>query len=407
MLSEFDVISTIIGILILVIPALLLGKLCSHIKIPEIIGFVIAGIAFGPYGIGGIIPFYDKPIVVIDDLMLSFWQISGIIILFSAGLHFTFNDLKKAGIGSGIVGIGGVILPLVIGYLVSTWLGFEWIVAVLIGATLSATSITVSIAILEELKQEKSQEGNILVNAAVLDDVLGLAILSAVISIVVTNSIPSIETIALVTAESVGFWFLILLGSVFLLPKIIHVVATTRPASLESRGTNQAAALGSAFGMAAIAGSLGLNPIVGAFAAGMGLAGSKFVNQLREFDGRLRVILAPLFFAIMGAHVDIGKIAEINWFIFLIILVLAVFTKIVGAGIPASIFLKSKNRGMRVGYGMIARGEIAFITAGIGLTHNILNDSLYSTLIFVILGTILISPNLLRYSFSQNNQSRH
>lgn len=403
MLSEFDVISTIIGILVLVIPALLLGKLCSRVKIPEIIGFVIAGIIFGPYAVGGLIPFYDKPIVVIDDLMLSFWQFSGIVILFSAGLHFTFNDLRKAGLTAGIVGIGGVILPLAIGYLFSLWIGFEWIVAVLIGATLSATSITVSVTILEELKKEKSREGNVLVNAAVLDDVLGLAILSAVISIVVTNSVPSIDTILLVTAESIGFWFLILLGSVFLLPKIIHLVATARPASLESRGTNQAAALGSAFGMAAIAGSLGLNPIVGAFAAGMGLAGSKLVNQLREFDGRLRVILAPLFFAIMGAHVDVGKVVEINWVIFLVILILAIITKIAGSGIPASILLKSKSRGMRVGYGMIARGEIAFITAGIGLTHGILNDNLYSTLIFVILGTILISPNLLRYSFGKNH----
>jgi Kef-type K+ transport system membrane component KefB len=290
LLSEFDVISTIIGLLVLVIPAMLLGKLCSHFKISEIIGFVIAGVIFGPFALGGLILFYDQPLVVINDLVLSFWQISGIVILFSAGLHFTFHDFRKAGLTSIFVGIGGVILPLTIGYLFSVWMGFDWIVSILIGATLSATSITISVRILEELRKEKTKEGNVLVNAAVLDDVLGLAILSAVVSIIVTNSVPSIDAIMLITAESVGFWFLILLGSVLILPKIIHLVDAARPSSLESRGTHQAVALGSAFGIAAISGSLGLNPIVGAFAAGMGLAGSRLANQLREFDGILRVM---------------------------------------------------------------------------------------------------------------------
>lgn len=405
MFNEFEVIPSIIGILVLVIPALIFGKLCSHFKISEVIGFVIAGIIFGPFAIGGIISFYDKPLVVLDDLVMSFWQISGIIILFAAGLHFTFHDLQKAGFKSTVVGIGGIVTPLIIGFFVSVLLGFDWIVSVLIGTALSATSIAISVTILDELKKEKTNEGNILVNAAVLDDVLGLAILSAVVSIIISNSIPNIETVFLNTVEAISFWFLVLLGSVFILPKIVHAVSITRPSSLESRGTNQAIALGSAFGIAAIAGSIGLNPIVGAFAAGMGLAGSKFVLQVREFVGRLKVMFAPLFFAIMGAHVDIGKIGEVDWVIFFIILTIAILSKIIGCGLPASVILKSKQHGLRVGYGMIARGEIAFITAGFGLSYGIFNDNIYSTLIFVILGTILISTTLLRNSFgSKNNE---
>ncbi|MCV0372798.1 MAG: cation:proton antiporter [Nitrosarchaeum sp.] len=405
MFNEFEVIPSIIGILVLVIPSLIFGKLCSHFKISEVIGFVIAGIIFGPFAIGGIIPFYDKPLVVLDDLVMSFWQISGIIILFAAGLHFTFHDLQKAGFKSTVVGIGGIVTPLTIGFFVSVLLGFDWIVSVLIGTALSATSIVISVTILDELKKEKTNEGNILVNAAVLDDVLGLAILSAVVSIIISNSIPNIETVFLNTVEAISFWFLVLLGSVFILPKIVHAVSITRPSSLESRGTNQAIALGSAFGIAAIAGSIGLNPIVGAFAAGMGLAGSKFVLQIREFVGRLKVMFAPLFFAIMGAHVEIGKIGEVDWIIFFIILTIATLSKIIGCGLPASVILKSKQHGLRVGYGMIARGEIAFITAGFGLSYGIFNDGIYSTLIFVILGTILISATLLRNSFgSKNNE---
>ncbi|MDH3853113.1 MAG: cation:proton antiporter [Nitrosopumilus sp.] len=399
MVSEFDVVPTIIGVLFLVLPALLLGRLCSHFKIPEIIGFVFAGIILGPTALGGLIPIFDRPIVELNDVMLALWQISGIIILFSAGLHFTFHDLIKAGPKAAIIGIFGVIVPLVTGYFIVLWMGFDWTVAVLMGATFSATSIAVSIVILEELGKEKSKEGNILVNAAVLDDVLGLAILSAVISLVALNTIPTIESVAITTVIEIGFWFLILLGAVYILPKIVHVVSRTHPSTLEARGTRQGVALGSAFGLAAIASSVGLNPIVGAFAAGMGLAGSKLAVQVREFVGRLQVIVSPLFFAIIGAHVDITQIPSINWGLFAILLVIAVVSKVLGCGIPASLLLKSKKSGFRIGYGMIARGEVAFIVAGIGLAFEVLSDEIYSTMIFVILATIFIAPILLRNSF--------
>jgi Kef-type K+ transport system membrane component KefB len=403
MVSEFDVIPTIIGVLFLVLPALLLGRLCSHFKIPEIIGFVVAGIILGPTALGGIIPIFDRPIVELNDMMLGLWQISGIIILFSSGLHFTFHDLIKAGPKAAIIGVFGVIIPLVTGYFVVLWMGFDWTVAVLIGATLSATSIAVSVIILEELGKEKTKEGNILVNAAVLDDVLGLAIFSAVISIVTLKTIPTIESVAITTVTEIVFWILILLGAVYLLPKIVHGVSKTHPSTLEARGTRQGVALGSAFGFAAIAASVGLSPIVGAFAAGMGLAGSKLAVQVREFVGRLKVIVAPLFFAIIGAHVDITQISSINWVLFVVILSIAVFSKVLGCGIPASLMLKSKQSGLRIGYGMVARGEVAFIVAGIGLAFEILSDEIYSTIIFVILATIFIAPILLRNAFKSNS----
>ena len=402
MVSEFDVVPTIIGVLFLVLPALLLGRLCSHFKVSEVIGFVAAGIILGPTAIGGVIPIFDRPIVELNEVMLGLWQISGIIILFSAGLHFTFHDLIKAGSKAAVVGVMGVIPPLLLGYFITVWMGIEWTVAVIIGTALSTTSIAIAVTILEEIRKEKTKEGNILVNAAVLDDVLGLAILSAAISLVTLNEFPPVESIIFTTATEIGFWFLILVGAVFLLPKIVHVVASTHPTTLEARGTRQGVALGSAFGLAAIAASVGLNPIVGSFAAGMGLAGSKLAVQVREFVGRLKVIVAPLFFAIIGAHVDITQISSINWLLFAILLAVAVGSKVLGCGIPASIMLKNRKSGFRIGFGMIARGEVAFIVAGIGLAFGVLSDEFYSTIVFVILATIFIAPLLLRNSFKSN-----
>jgi len=404
MIIEFDVIPTLVGILVLVIPSMMLGRICKHFGISEIIGFVVGGIILGPFALGGLISFFDRPLVDLNELMLSFWQIAGIIILFSAGLHFTFSSLKHVGIQAMIIGTAGVIVPLGLGYGISILFGIDWMVAMIIGATLSATSIAAAVTILGELGKEKTKEGNILVNAAVLDDVLGLAILSAIISIVIAHSLPSLETVLFEVTESLILWVILLLGAVFLLPKIVHAVAVTRPTTLESRGTKQATALGSAFGIAAIASIIGLNPIVGAFAAGMGLAGSKLVRPIKEFVGELQIIFAPFFFAIMGAHVDISNILDVDIVLFFVILIIAIISKILGSGIPAIILLKNKNKGLRIGYGMIVRGEIAFITAGIGLSYGIISDSIFSTLVFVILGTIFIGPILLRHSFKKNDK---
>jgi Kef-type K+ transport system membrane component KefB len=395
----FDWIPTIVGLLFIVIPSMLLGRLCARVGLSEIIGFVIGGVLLGPFALGGIIPLFDRPIIQLDDLTLLLWQMSGVVILFSAGLHFTFKDLLKAGYGAAIIGTLGLIMPLVLGYVISLAFGFDWTVSVLIGATLSATSIVISVTLLEELGKEKTQEGNILVNAAVLDDVLGLAVLSAVVSIITLNSLPSIESVLITTGESLVFWLLLLLGAVFVLPKIVHGIALAQPTSLEMRGIKQATALGSAFGFAALASAVGLNPIVGAFAAGMGLAGSKLVGQIREFIGELKVVVAPLFFAIIGAHVDLRLISEVNVIFVLSILAVAVLSKVLGCGIPAALLLKSRSKGFRIGFGMIARGEVAFITAGIGIASGILPESIYTTLVLVILATIVITPILLKNSF--------
>ncbi len=401
MVTEFDVIPTMIGILFMVLPAILFGKICKHFGISEIVGFVLAGVLLGPFAIGGIIPFFEKPIIELNEVMLSLWQISGIIILFSAGLHFTFHSLMKAGYRSVVIGVMGVVVPLILGYYVSSLFGFDWAVAVIIGATLSPTSIVVAVTILEELKKEKSEEGNILVNAAVLDDVIGLAVLSAIISLVTLHTMPSIGSISFTIVKNVGLWFLILIGAVLLLPKIVHGISLTKPSSLEARGSKEAASLGSAFGFAAIASTVGLNPIVGAFAAGMGLAGSKLTGQVREFVDRLKVIVEPLFFVIIGAHVNLVQINEMNSVFFAVILSVAIFSKIIGCGIPSMVMLKNRTKGLRVGYGMIGRGEVSFITLGIGLSVGILDDVIYSTIVLVVLVTILVSPILLRNSYGK------
>jgi Kef-type K+ transport system membrane component KefB len=135
----------------------------------------------------------------------------------------------------------------------------------------------------------------------------------------------------------------------------------------------------------------------------MGLAGSKLVGQVRDFVGELKVIVAPLFFAIIGAQVDLRHISEVNVIFVLGILGIAVSSKMIGCGIPAIMLLKNKSKGLRIGYGMIARGEVAFITIGIGIASGILTDMVHTTLVLVILVTIIITPILLKNSYENDN----
>jgi Kef-type K+ transport system membrane component KefB len=396
MVLEFEIIRIVITIVVVILLGIIFGKICAKFHISELIGFIVAGLVLSPHSLGGFLVIFDEPLIVMNDWTVIFGIVAGIIILFSAGLHFTFKDLKKAGLKSGTIGFLGLAAPLIIAYYVSISLGLDWISSFLIGLTLSATSIAVSVTALKELGTQNTEEGNVLVQAAVIDDVLALSVLAAVSSIVVSQTIPDLSTIAFEGIQKIGFWIIMLLVSAFILPKIVHFISEKN----HSDNIMGVFAMGSAFGFAGFASALSLNPVVGAFAAGMGLASAKVVVQIRHLTENLRFIFAPFFFGLMGLHVDITTIVEINWIYFGVLIIVAVFSKVLGCGISAGLFLKSKRKGMVVGFGMVPRGEIAFIIAGTGLAMNAFSSEVFSTLIFVVLFTILITPVLLKHASS-------
>ena len=399
MYLESEVIRAVIAVIILVSAGRLLGLICARFKMPEIIGYVTAGIILGPYALGGQILLFELPIIELDILLDAFAQIAAIIILFSAGLHFTTKDLRRVGIKAVIVSGVEFLLSVSVAYYVSVFFGLDWIVAAIIAATFGATSIAISVTVLEELDKEKREEAKLLVNTAVLDDIFGLAVLSAITTMALTHSSMNITAIALPTAQALGFWIVIVIAAVFFLPKIIRIGKIRA-----SEATTDVTVIGSAFGFSTIAALLGLNPIVGAFAAGMGLAGSHINKHVREYVKALKFVAAPLFFAVIGAHIDLSQIWNISGLLFFALLAVAVITKLIGAGIPSSFLLKSKNKGFKVGFGMIGRSEVAFITAGVGLSSGIIDNEIYSTLAFIILITVFISPILLRQAYSKESK---
>lgn len=396
---EQELIQAVIAVLLLVGVGRILGMLCSRFGFPEIIGYVVTGIILGPYAIGGQMILFDEPLIKLEGLLTTFSQMAAIVILFSAGLHFTFKDLKKVGLRAGIISGVEFLLSVSVAYYVCILFGLDWTVAAIIATTFGATSIAISTTILEELGKSKNKEAKLMVNIAILDDVLGLAVLSTVIALVLSNSSFDFSSIIFSTTKALVFWILLVVGAVLFLPKLLTLLGHKG-----TRSIMDVTVIGSAFGFASIAQLLGLSPIVGAFAAGMGFASSHISKHVREYVETLKYVAAPLFFAVIGAHVDLNNIWNISPLLFIVLLLIAVSTKVFGSGVPASILLKSKKDGFKVGFGMIARSEVAFITAGVGITSGIIDNNVYSTLTFIILGTIFIGPILLKYSFKKNNE---
>ncbi len=408
-MTDFNPITTILAISLLIVTAKICGLIFKRMKLPEVIGEILAGVIFGPFAIGGLIILAGEPLFtgpVNENFVLeTFFEIGGMILLFSAGLEFTFRQFRKAGLPAFVIGTAGVIIPFLLGYYGSVYVGFSSTESLLIGAALTATSIAITIRTLEELDQLKNVESQIMVYAAVVDDVLGLTVLGVVLAIGSTGVIPGIASILSTTVFTLSLWIGLLLGSVYFLPKFLDFIAS-RTGDLEltkdterfpeSPSTLETLSIFIILLWGAIAYYMGLSPIVGTFAAGMAIAGSQFKHKIEIFTNHIRIIFAPIFFAYVGAQINLAEIVGIDLFAFVLILTLAMVGKLLGCGIPGYFFLRNKIQAQRIGIGMSSRGEVGIVIAGIGYSSGLIDSHSYALLMGVIMVTTIISPILLR-----------
>ena len=416
--SSTTVITTILAISLLIVTAKIFALVFKRIKLPEVIGEILAGVIFGPFAIGGLLVLAGEPLFsgpVNENFVLeTFFEIGGMILLFSAGLEFTFKQFRKAGLPSFVIGTAGVVIPFILGYYGSIFVGFSFTESLLIGSALTATSIAITIRTLEELDQLKNKESQIMVYAAVVDDVLGLTLLGVVLAIASTGIIPEIASVLSTTVFTLSLWIALLLGSVYFLPKFLDFVTNlTGELKLtedsekhpQSPSTIETLAIFIILVWGAIAVYMGLSPIVGTFAAGMALAGSRYKHQIEIFISHIRIIFAPLFFAYVGAQINLAEILGIDLFAFGLILALAMIGKLLGCGIPGYIFLRNRIQAQRIGIGMASRGEVGIVIAGIGYASGLIDSYSYAVLMAVIMVTTVVSPILLRLTSDSNEPS--
>ena len=382
----------------------IVGKVLSSIfvrfKQPEVLGELTAGVILGTLGL---IPLLGQPG---HEVLFLLSEVGVAILLFEIGLETDLNELLSVGLPSLTVAILGVVVPFFLGFYSVYLLGdFGFIssesglflVALTIGATLTATSVGITARVLSELGKLKAIESKVILGAAVIDDVIGLIILAIVGGLISSSNLGqdvSIEfsSVAIITGKAFGFLFLaIVIGRLFTTKLFIFIH------SLKARGSLLLGALSYTFIFAFLAQFAGLAPIIGAFAAGLLLAKT---NQKTLIEDRLKPVadvFIPIFFIMVGAAVDISVFNPfIKENIAVIILALVLFViAIIGKLISGLGAFSLKANKLVIGIGMIPRGEVGLIFASMGLATGVLNSSDYSALTVMVMLTTFIAPPLL------------
>jgi Kef-type K+ transport system membrane component KefB len=349
-----------------------------------VVGEILAGVLVGPHLLGWVTP--GPGTEVLAELGVLF-------LLFGVGLETDPSELRKVGPRATAVGVGGVVLPFLLGWLAMALLGYPLLPGLLVGTALVATSVGITARVLTRLGRLQEEAARIILGAAVLDDILGLLVLAAVSSF--AKGSVNVGQIVVTAISAILFaGFMVTLGT--------RVVKRTLPAVERLRiGHNYyVASLALCLGLAVLAGYLGVAAIIGAFLAGVALAEACEEIGLRERVESINELLVPFFLAGIGMQLEVaslGKPAVLG--LCLLITVLAVAGKLIGCGGP--LFRQDRALALRVGVGMVPRGEVGVVVAQLGLAMGVLTADLFAVVLFMAVATTLLAPPLLSRLFGE------
>jgi Kef-type K+ transport system membrane component KefB len=348
---------------------------------------------------------FELPYKIVSNIPVStelytFAQIAAVVLLFVAGLETNLDTFLKYAGPATVVAIGGVVFPFAAGYFGTRLAGIESQGAALfMGAIMTATSVGITARVLSDIKKLDTPEGVTILGGAVVDDVLGILILAIVVNLAESGKF-DLNTIAVVTAKAAGFYIVFTGVAIIFSKHIARFIAMFR-----SPGASVSVAVGIAFMCAAIFEMFGLAMIIGAYSIGLALSNTKIAHVLEEKLQGLYNATVPVFFVIMGMLVDFRAMKPVLVF-GLIISALAILTKVLGCGIPARFVGFNKRGAWRVGLGMLPRGEVALIVAGIGLSRGVIGADLFGVSIMMTMITTLIAPIFLVPAFETGGSGR-
>src|SRR6476661_4459004 len=412
----------LLSLVVIYLASKLGGELSKRLDLPPVLGELIAGVVVGVSALHLLMfpasgaQASDSVIMTIlqridhlnPDALSSIFQsqseaisilaeLGVIILLFEIGLESDLRQLKEVGYQATVVACVGVAVPFAAGTGGLMWLfHVPAIPAIFAGAALTATSIGITSKVLSELGQLKSKEGQIIVGAAVIDDVLGIIVLAVVASLAKTGEIDVINVIYLIVSATVFLLGSILLGGVF--NKSFSAVVDT----LKTRGNIVIPAFIFAFFMEFMGNAINLEAILGAFAAGLVLDESDARNELDELVKPIADLFVPIFFVTVGARADLGVLNptvpdnRAGLLIATFLIVVAIFGKIVTGWV---VFGQPGINRLAIGVGMIPRGEVGLVFAGIGSASGVLDKPLEVSIIIMVILTTFLAPPFLRIAF--------
>jgi Kef-type K+ transport system membrane component KefB len=356
----------------------LLGEAAQRIGQPAVLGELVAGVLLG----GSVLGLFDPA----DPVLHALAELGVLILLFQIGLHTDLRSLAKVGSTALFAGLVGVVLPFVGGIGVARMMGVELMPSIVIGAALTATSIGISARVLSDLGQLKTPEGQVVIGAAVFDDVVGLIILSIVASMVAGSDV-TVASVARTSGVAVGFVVVaIALGSVAI-PPLFRLVERIRVT-----GALGIIALGFALLLAWLATQEGSAMIIGAFAAGLILHPTPQRKEIEHSATQLGFFFVPMFFASVGASVDVGSLLTRDALLVgSLLIVVGVVGKMI-AGFAPWWFTGNK---LLVGIALVPRGEVGLIFAKLGLTAGVLTNERFGALMLMVVVTTFMTPPLL------------
>ncbi len=385
-------------IFLMFLAAKLAGELFERIRQPAVIGELLVGVVLGPFALGWIgvpsgamIEALHGEAAAAETLATVYEvlaELGVIVLLFLVGLETRLSDILRVGARAGVVAVGGVVLPFVLGYALVAQLGRPTIEAIFIGTALVATSVGITARVLADLGHLQDVEARIILGAAVIDDILGMIVL-AVVSALGTGGTVSVASIAVIGVQAVAFTlFVAFAGRHAVRRWSIHLER------LQIRNAPFVVAVSIMLGLAALSAQIGLAAIIGAFLAGMVFAELREQYELERQALPLYELLVPLFFVITGSRVDWRLLLDGQLMALALgVTALAIVGKLVGCGLGA--------RGMGwssvaiVGIGMAPRGEVGLIVARVGRSLAAIPDEMYSVVVIMSVLTTLIVPPLL------------
>lgn len=356
----------------------LFGEAAQRIGQPAVLGELIAGVVLG----GSVLAVLDPT----DPTIHALAEIGVMVLLFEIGLHTDLRALIRVGRVAGVVGMVGLALPFFGGYYAAAWLGQPPLVALVCGAALTATSIGISARVLSDLGRLDTPEGQVVLGAAVLDDVVGLIILSVVAGVVGGAGITTLG-VATTAGIALGFVVLALLVGGIVAPPVFRLVDRIKTA-----GALGLIALAFAFAMAALASVAGSALIIGAFAAGLVLHNTPQRQDIERSTTAIGHFFVPIFFAAVGASVELSAFADPDALLIGGALIVVGIGGKIAAGFAPFWFKGSK---LLVGVAMVPRGEVGLIFAQMGLTSGAIGPDIFGALMLMVLATTFVTPPLL------------
>lgn len=373
------------------------AEVFAYLRLPSVLGEVIAGIIIGPSLLGIIVP---------DATFYLLAEIGILLLLFEVGLETDVGQLVKVGVQSSLVAITGVLVPAVFGFWISHYLfNLPMVVSLFIGGTLVATSIGITVRVLVDLKQHQTQTAKIVLGAAVLDDVVGVVILAVLYDFTVKGTVSVIDT-----AKVLGFIVLFLLVAPVIAKLFIPLISKVSSMS-KTKGMIPTLIISLILVLAVVSHKVGAPEILGSFAAGIALARRFFLpfgstvdhysHELAEkIEENMKPIIelfVPIFFVIVGASINLKVIdftSAAFWYMAGLLAIGAIVAKMVSGMWAEGNFLTKLSTGIA----MVPRGEVGLIFAEAGKKSNIFDDMIYAVIVFVVALTTLFAPLCLRFT---------